>query len=220
MVWVTACVMVVLSVGGCGATGVALEPSEPAATETAFVIVDRLSLGLVDLVKESEIVAHVRPVSSRYGVFQGSTQVVPSREAWEDPADGKPDVGYTYTPPPTPMTFVTVEVVEVWKGDLAVGQTIEVRQYGGVLDGVVRLEYGAPQLADYVGKDIVLAIKHLDVWAPEDFSLSSPTEGMWVMNDGGKGGKLRLAVDDLDPNGHGNGADLTVSQLKKAIADL
>ncbi|MDR0284797.1 MAG: hypothetical protein LBI33_07895 [Propionibacteriaceae bacterium] len=204
-----------LGLGGCASA----EP-ESTVSETAYVYVDRPGLSLAELLQQSEIVAHVRPVSSRYEVLQRSPIVVPSREAWEDPAGGKPDVGYTYTPPPDPATFVTVEVVEVWKGDLAVGRTIEVRQYGGVVDGVLKLEQGVPQVADYVGKDIVLAIRHLDVWAPDDFTVFLPEEGMWVMNDGGKGGKLRLAVADVDPIGHGNGADLTVSQLKKMIEDF
>jgi hypothetical protein len=215
MVWVTACVVMALGIGGCGATGVALEP--PVPTATSCVAIDRMAWQLPEQLATSPAVAHVRPVSYRYGLYQSPPVPNTDPDPVRNPYAGMPIDAFT--PPPDPMTFVTAEVVEVWKGDLAAGQTIIIWQYGGLLDGVLTTECDAPQLADHIGQDVVIVLPHRHSWAPDEFTMDSSGAGMWWLEPGDDGGMLRSAVADTHP-WNGDKDDLTVNQLKQLIADL
>jgi len=115
-----------------------------------------------------------------------------------------------------------MEVVDVWMGDLKPGQIIEVSQYGGYLNGWMVREDRAPWLPDYVGQDLAILLGTFD---PADtdgvvinpyYACVSLELGVWRMNNGGK---LQLLSSLTDPEHHGNGADMTLTQLKKLLAD-
>lgn len=211
----------------------------PSATATSYVYVDGIGpRDLSEVLPNAQYVAHVRPVSVRYEVYQAPEQIDPSPGI--DPVSGTPYPPYVYTPAPSPWTITTMEVVDVWLGDLTAGQTIEVSQFGGYLDGTRVIEDGVPQLADYADQDLAILLFRYDPLP--DGSLINPYYvcaslelGVWSMNGNGNAGKLRLLSSDLVPthqgngpgnngngpgNNSGNGADFTVAQLKKLLADL
>ncbi|MCL2736419.1 MAG: hypothetical protein FWD75_07290 [Propionibacteriaceae bacterium] len=193
----------------------------PTPTATGYILIDRTELhSLSEVLPNAQYAVRVRPLSVRYEVYQAPEQV--DTDTGIDPVTGDPYPPYVYTPDPAPWTITAMEVVDVWMGDLTPGQTIEVSQYGGYLNGYMLREDGVPWLPDYVGQDLAVLLATFD---PADtggvvinpyFVCSSLELAVWKMNNGGK---LQLLSSLTDPEHHGNGADLTLAQLKKLLAD-
>jgi len=175
---------------------------------------------LSEVLHSVQYAVRVRPLSVRYEVYQAPEQV--DTDTGIDPVTGDPYPPYVYTPTPTPSAITAMEVVDVWMGDLMPGQTIEVAQYGGYLNGYMVREERVPWLSDYVGQDLAILLFRFD---PADtggvvldpyYDCVSLELAVWKMNNGGK---LQLLSSLTDPDHHGNGADLTLAQLKKLLAD-
>jgi len=215
--------------------GCAAAPTAATATATVHVYVDKESAhDLSEVLPGTQYAAHVRPVSVRYEVYQAPTQV-DTNTGGIDPVTGMTYPPYSYTPDPTPWTITTMEVIDVWLGNLVAGQTIEVMQYGGYVDGSLLIMDGVPRLLDYIGQDLaILLFRYGDpasVAINPYYICSSLELGVSSMN--GSGDTLRLLSADLAPNhqgngpwdnasvqNSGNGAALTVAQLRKMLDDL
>ncbi|MCL2736417.1 MAG: hypothetical protein FWD75_07280 [Propionibacteriaceae bacterium] len=193
----------------------------PTVEGTNYVIFDRIDkTDLRQVLPSVQYAVRARPVSVRYEVYQAPEQV--DTDTGFDPATGDPNPPYVYTPAPVPWAITAMEVVDVWMGDLKPGQIIEVSQYGGYLNGWMVREDRAPWLPDYVGQDLAILLGTFD---PADtdgvvinpyYACVSLELGVWRMNNGGK---LQLLSSLTDPEHHGNGADMTLTQLKKLLAD-
>jgi len=77
-----------------------------------------------------------------------------------------------------PYTIYTVEINQVYKGDVTVGNTIEMKQPGGVMDHV---RYAAEDEAQIeIGSTYIL---FLETYASSPASLINPIEGIYEYKD-------------------------------------
>ena len=220
-VLVTLCVVSlgVSVLGGCtsppGLDDTPIAPGE----ETAYTWGDYyLFESLSEILDSAEIVALVRPQSYRYEVYQPPEITDPDPRV--NPMAGMPDP--VYTPPPSPFTATSVEVLEVWMGELAPGATIDIYQYGGILDGVVFLEQDVPALKDYMDRDLVVLLNKVDDSDTDWYSLTSGQQGLWALGGSGESARLTLLVMEELPelNPGDPGLVLTVRELKATIAQM
>ncbi|MFI6631009.1 hypothetical protein ACIBI7_19230 [Nonomuraea fuscirosea] len=95
--------------------------------ESADALFDKASL-----VVEARIVGAPRYLQEVTAPDPTTTdpQLNPEAGAPAEAAAGQPE------PPPTVITVSTAQVLKVFKGEAEVGQTIEVKELGGVFDGV------------------------------------------------------------------------------------
>lgn len=216
--WPTGLVLIgmVVSLSACGSM---TADSAPSPTSTQIVITDYApNPGLAGLLKDSQAVAIVEPVSFRYEVYQAPTVVNSDPDPLKNPMAGMPDPVYRYTPPPDPLTIVTAKVVEGLMGGLQSGQMIDISHYGGILNGKLYLEDGVPQLSDHIGQNIVIALVHDDSWESNSYSTSSALYGMWLY-DNTSGEATLLSETDLN-SAKSDDATLTINDFRKTISEI
>lgn len=143
-----------------------------------------------DLVDSADLVIQGRVLKTRV------EEAYPDSNAETDPALN-PQAGLDASEleeiDPIVLTVATVMVTEVIKGDVRVGQRVEVSQLGGRLDGVEYVDRGThlvvPRNAEYV---FVLA-EH----SAAPFDLLNPEQGLYEVAPGG--GLTKVDGDNLLP---------------------
>jgi len=168
-------------------------------------------------------VIQVLPGSVRYGA-QPATPV-----PFDPPGASPTEPVEMYTPNPVPWNVVTAQVEEVFSGDLRPGDQVEIASWGGIVDGVLWSTQGQPALFDYLGKHIVLAVRHGLFPDTEDVPFPSSMfypvdlgESLWLRHGAGDAAVLSLASCPDQSNDVSEAcawASITVRELKRAIAD-
>ena len=102
------------------------------------------------------------------------------------------------TATPDVITVRTFRLTRVFKGDMRAGSTLEVKQLGGELGGVVYVEEDAVPLDPSAGKYILFLQTYPDAAA----SLLNPWQGQYFLEAGDRvrslhGNPVRFTIADL-----------------------
>ncbi|MDR1432047.1 MAG: hypothetical protein LBI99_07990 [Propionibacteriaceae bacterium] len=175
VILVASTVLLALPLSGCGAS----EQEVPTPTKTIVSHGDFIEyLSLEKSVEAADAVIFGTWVDSREELL------FPIMDDEQDPAKN-PQAGVELTEEElldsaNPVTISTIKITKVLKGKLAAGGTIDVRQFGGVKDGVRHADSDTTLLKESKSKNLLLLLTY---WAEEDdFTPLNPIEGAWAVS--------------------------------------
>lgn len=157
-----------LGLAGCGSgTNEATTETESAGGESSIpMMADYPSYSSAEeVVSTSTVIVQVEVLSTREEVMY--PDVATTGDPEENPQAGLDPDEIDMQGLGVPVTIATVEVLETFKGDVAVGDELEITQSGGTMDGLSYVETSTVLLKDVDAASLVLFLGDLgDTLAP------------------------------------------------------
>lgn len=153
---------------------------DPSSESVVHVSADYPDYGSTEAALEAADVVLVGTVESSRELVE-YPEVDDSRTGLENPQSGVDISDEDLEEMGVVTTVTTIKVTEVISGDVEVGDSVEVSQVGGTIDGVTYIEDSTTFIEEVNSPELLLL---LNDFGDGDYDLVNPVEGVYEVSDG------------------------------------